>query len=94
MSIEIEDIQLRVKKTIVSSLDLEIDPLGIGDNTLLFASALIGGLELDSLAAIDIIVGLSTEFGIEFDEIPRESFKNVTTLSEFISWTLDASGRS
>lgn len=89
MSINIADVRQRVKSAIVTSLELEIEPSSIGDERLLFASGLAEGLDLDSLAAIDILVGLSNEFGIALDEVPRESFQNVETLAGFIVAKLD-----
>jgi acyl carrier protein len=89
MSVDVAEVRRRVKSTIVSSLELEIDLSSIGDETLLFASGLAEGLDLDSLAAIDILVGLSNEFGIALDEVPRESFQNVETLADFIVTKLD-----
>jgi acyl carrier protein len=85
----ISSIRDRVKAVIVKNLELPILPAGIGDNTALFAPGLVGGLELDSLAAIEIVVGLSREFRINLDEIPKESFLNVSSLADYIAKKLE-----
>lgn len=74
----------RVKRCIVSRLELGIDPASIPDDQQLFAPAQAGGLELDSLAAIEIVVGLSKEFGLQLDDIPREVFQSVQTLAAYL----------
>jgi acyl carrier protein len=73
-----------IKRVIVESLELPMAPDDIEDEILLFAPAVAGGMELDSLAAIEIIVGLSNELGITIDEIPREAFASVRTLSNYL----------
>lgn len=74
----------RVKSCIVSRLELGIDPSTIADDQQLFAPADAGGMELDSLAAIEIVVGLTKEFGMPLDEMPREAFQSVRTLSAYL----------
>ena len=74
------DIPTRIKTVIVESLQLEMAPADVSDDTLLFSSALADGLDLDSLAALEIVIGLSNEFAIELDEVPREAFQSVATL--------------
>jgi len=85
MSMDTAELRGRIKKAIVRSLELEIDAATIGDDTLLFASGLVGGMDLDSLAAIEIVVALANEFRLGLDEVPRESFESVATLGEFIA---------
>jgi acyl carrier protein len=82
------DIAQRIKKTIVQCLELDISPSDIGDDTLLFAPASSGGMELDSLAAIEIVVGIGHEFSLQLDEVPRETFRSVSTLADFVSSSL------
>jgi acyl carrier protein len=74
----------RVKSCIVSRLELGIDPASIADDKQLFAPTDAGGMELDSLAAIEIVVGLSKEFGVQLDDMPREAFQSVGTLSSYL----------
>lgn len=73
----------RIKRLIVSSLNLEgMSPEMIGDETPLFGE----GLGLDSVDALELVVALEKEFGIKIksQEIGREVFSSVSTLSEFI----------
>jgi acyl carrier protein len=93
MSTNIVDVRESIKKVIVRSLELEVAPSEIGDETALFASALAGGMDLDSLAAIEILIGLSNEFELELDEVPREAFQNVATLGDFIASKLEDTAR-
>ncbi|HEX6904293.1 MAG TPA: phosphopantetheine-binding protein [Thermoanaerobaculia bacterium] len=73
----------RIKRLIVESLNLEgMSPEMIGDETPLFGE----GLGLDSVDALELVVALEKEFGIKIksQEIGREVFSSVSTLSEFI----------
>lgn len=45
-------------------------------------------MDLDSLASIEIVVGLSKEFQLQLDDVPREAFQSVRTLGMFIAGQL------
>lgn len=79
---EIED---RIKQVIVRTLSLQIDPDEIGDEDQLFG----GGLGLNSMATIEIIVGLEEEFCIEVsdEDLRVELFDSVRTMAEYIRST-------
>jgi acyl carrier protein len=73
----------RIKRLIVESLNLEgMRPEMIEDETPLFGE----GLGLDSVDALELVVALEKEFGIKIksQEIGREVFSSVSTLSQFI----------
>ncbi|MBW8877292.1 MAG: acyl carrier protein [Acidobacteria bacterium] len=73
----------RIKRLIVESLNLEgMRPEMIEDEAPLFGE----GLGLDSVDALELVVALEKEFGIKIksQEIGREVFSSVSTLSEFI----------
>jgi acyl carrier protein len=73
----------RIKRLIVESLNLEgMRPELIEDETPLFGE----GLGLDSVDALELVVALEKEFGIKIrsQEIGREVFSSVSTLSQFI----------
>jgi acyl carrier protein len=75
---------VRIKRLIVESLNLEgMRPEMIEDETPLFGE----GLGLDSVDALELVVALEKEFGIKIrsQEIGREVFSSVSTLSEFIA---------
>jgi acyl carrier protein len=57
-------------------------PDEIGDDEALFE----GGLGLDSIDALEIVVMLEVEFGIKVknEGSARESFRSIATLAEFV----------
>ena len=65
-------------------LELAATPADIKDDAMLFAPSAAGGLELDSLAALEIVVGLSEEFDMSLDEVPREAFMSVASLADYV----------
>ena len=78
----------RIKRLIVESLNLEgMRPEMIADEAPLFGE----GLGLDSVDALELVVALEKEFGIRIksQEIGREVFSSVSTLSEFIAGRTD-----
>ena len=72
-----------LKRLIVESLRLEgLTTDKIGDDTPLFGEE----LGLDSVDALELVVALEKEFGIKIksQEIGREVFSSVSSLSQFI----------
>ena len=85
---EVITTQDRIKRLIVESLNLEgMKPEMIEDDAPLFGE----GLGLDSVDALELVVALEKEFGIKIksQEIGREVFSSVSTLSEFIAGRTD-----
>jgi acyl carrier protein len=73
----------RIKQLIVTSLNLDgMRPEMIEDDAPLFGE----GLGLDSVDALELVVALEKEFGIKIksQEIGREVFSSVTSLSQYI----------
>jgi acyl carrier protein len=72
----------RVKELIVRRLKLEIDPASIQDDAPLFGE----GLGLDSIDALELVLGLEQEFGIkvEDEEVGVKAFSSVNALVDFI----------
>ena len=70
----------RVKELIVRRLKLEIDPASIQDDAPLFGE----GLGLDSIDALELVLGLEQEFGIkvEDEEVGVKAFSSVNALVE------------
>jgi acyl carrier protein len=73
----------RLKQLIVDTLRLEdVDPAAIPDNEPLIG----GGLSLDSIDALELVVHLEKEFGIKIEssEEARGALSNVTALAAYI----------
>jgi acyl carrier protein len=71
-----------VKELIVRRLKLDIDPMTIQDDAPLFGE----GLGLDSIDALELVLGLEQEFGIkvEDEEVGVKAFASVNALVDFI----------
>jgi acyl carrier protein len=71
-----------IKATIIKSLRLDLAESEIGDDEPLF----VEGLGLDSVDAIEIVVGLETHFHIQLknDQFTRDDFYSVTTLAALV----------
>ncbi len=76
--------RLRIKQILVETLKLEgMAPDAIGDETPLWGE---GGLGLDSVDALELMVVLEQEYGvrIEDEEIGQETLANVVSLEALI----------
>ena len=72
----------KVKELIVRRLKLDIDPASIEDAAPLFGE----GLGLDSIDALELVLGVEQEFGIKIadEEVGVKAFSSVDALSGFI----------
>lgn len=72
----------RVKELIVRRLKLDVDPAAIENSAPLFGE----GLGLDSIDALELVLGLEQEFGIkvEDEEVGVKAFASVDALVDFI----------
>jgi acyl carrier protein len=80
---KLTEIRTRLKQLLVSSLSLEgVKPEDIKDDAPLFNE----GLGLDSLDAVEIVVLLQRNFGLEVKdmEMGRKIFRSVNTLAEYV----------
>ena len=75
-------IEHRIKQVIIRMLSLEVDAEEIDDEDELFG----GGLGINSMATIEIIVGLEEEFGIEVpdEDLRVELFDSVQTMADYV----------
>lgn len=82
MSFDNNQLKTEIKNLIVRRLKLEIDPAGIVDDAPLFGE----GLGLDSIDALELVVGLEQEFGISIpdEDVGREAFASVNALAEYV----------
>lgn len=78
------DLELEIKRLIVSSLDLEdMDPADIATDAPLF----VEGLGLDSIDALELGIAMQKRYGIELDaedEATREHFASVASLAALV----------
>jgi acyl carrier protein len=78
-----DDLKRKLKELLIERLKFEdMTPDDIPDDEPLFA----GGLGLDSIDALEIVVMLESEFGIKLknESSARESFRSISTLAEFV----------
>ena len=75
-------IEHRVKQVIIRTLSLEVTPEEIDAEDALFG----GGLGLNSMATIELIVGLEEEFDLEVpdEDLRVELFESVKTMADYV----------
>lgn len=78
-----EEIKRRIKQILVERLKLDRDASSIGDAEPLFGPE---GLGLDSIDALELVLGVEQEFGvkIENEEVGSEALGSVERLAEFV----------
>jgi len=78
------DLNTRIKKMMVQSLMLKVQPEEIGDDTALFSPE---GLALDSIDALELAVSIEKNFGVSTPsaEVAREAFVSVNTIAAYIT---------
>ena len=77
------DLKTKLKELLIERLKFEdMTPDDIGDDAPLFA----GGLGLDSIDALEIVVMLESEFGIRVknESSARDHFRSIATLADFV----------
>jgi len=78
-----KDLKLKLKELLIERLKFEeMAPDDIDDDEPLFE----GGLGLDSIDALEIVVLLESEFGIKVrnESSAREFFRSISTLAQYI----------
>lgn len=75
-----KEILKNIKEELIDRLQLEYSVDDIDDDTFLFG----GGLSLDSIDAMDIIIGLQSRFGVILPEGEIASMRTINTLADFI----------
>ena len=81
------DLKRKIKELLIERLKFEdMTPDDIKDEEPLFA----GGLGLDSIDALEIVVMLESEFGIKVknESAARDNFQSVAALAQFVQQRL------
>ena len=77
------DLRTKLKELLIERLKFEdMTPADIADDQPLFA----GGLGLDSIDALEIVVMLESEFGIKVknETAARDHFRSIASLADFV----------
>ena len=84
---DIESVKQQIKEAMVERLFLDVAPSEIGDE-----DPLQDTYGVDSVAILEMIVGLEEVFGVSFedDDFSPEIFSNVQSIAEFVQRKLDA----
>lgn len=69
-----------IKEELVERLELELEPADIDDDTFLFG----GGLSLDSIDSMEIIIGMQSRFGVMIPEDDSSPLRTINTLANFV----------
>lgn len=69
-----------IKEELVDRLELEFEPNDIDDDTFLFG----GGLSLDSIDSMEIIIGMQSRFGVMIPEDDSSPLRTINTLADFV----------
>ena len=70
----------KVKEIIVEQLCLDLEPAFITDDQPLFGR----GLELDSIDALELAVGIYNEFSVTVSDGESEGFSSVNTIADYV----------
>ncbi len=77
-----DEIHLRVKQVLVSTLQIDVDPEDLPDDEVLFGE----GLGASSIATLEVVAALEEEFGfgVNDDDLRVELFESVNSLVEYV----------
>lgn len=65
-------------------VEIIIEQLGVEDKEITMETSLMKDLEADSLDAVEIIMALEDEFGIEIPDEEAENFKCIGDICKYI----------
>ncbi len=70
----------RLKKVLIERLMLQYEPDEISEDSTLFGL----GLGLDSVDALEVVVGVEQEFGVPITDEDMHAFRSINTIVDFI----------
>jgi acyl carrier protein len=79
-----DDVRHRVKQCLTAALELNCAPESIADDAMLFAPPEAGGVNLDSLGALEVLVAIDEAFGLMTTDVEPEVFATVSSLADFV----------
>jgi acyl carrier protein len=74
------DVLLQIKEELIERLQLDYTPDDIDDDTFLFGT----GLALDSIDAMEIVIGMQARFGVLMPDGDIASLRTINTLADFV----------
>jgi acyl carrier protein len=74
------DVLLQIKEELIERLQLDFTPDDIDDDTFLFGT----GLALDSIDAMEIVIGMQARFGVLMPDGDIASLRTINTLADFV----------
>jgi acyl carrier protein len=69
-----------IKEELIDRLQLYLNPCDIDDDTYLFG----GGLQLDSIDAMEIVIGMQARFEVVVPEGDVSSLRTINTLADLV----------
>lgn len=75
------DLKRRIKGVIVDRMNLKMNPEDVKDDEGLFGGT---GLGLDSIDALDLVVGIYEEFAVELKDDDMHIFASVDSIAAFL----------
>jgi acyl carrier protein len=95
-SIDRDEIRMGLKQLIVERLNLDVEAESIGDEDPLFANpddpSAEGGLALDSVEALEIVVGIEERWGVVIqDDSMANEFYSIESLAGLVCRLLSES---
>ena len=77
---DLSDLKQRIKRVLVDRMNLKMNPDDVKEDEGLFG----GGLGLDSIDALDLVVGIYEEFGVELKDDDMHIFASVNSIAAFL----------
>ena len=75
-----KEVLFKIKTELIDRLQLDFEPNHIDDDAYLFG----GGLSLDSIDAMEIVLGMQSCFGVMLPDGDISSMRTINTLADFV----------